>query len=181
MTYIFLANGFEEIEALTVVDMFRRSGIQIKTVSVMESKIVYGAHDIGVEADILLGECDFDRCQMLIIPGGLSGCENLCNHFDFKIALRKYAESGRFIAAICAGPMVLAKSSVLGGYESTIYDGMESELIDAEYIKKNVLVSGNIITARGPAYAADFAAKLITILKDEETAREVRREMLFEV
>ena len=151
MTYIFLANGFEEIEALTTVDMLRRAGIQIKMVSIMREKMVYGSHGIGVEADIIFEECNFENCQMLIVPGGYEGVENICNHFDCKAALRKFAESGRYVAAICAGPMALAKVRILGGHEATIYDGMESELIDAEYVKKNVVVSGNIITGRGPA------------------------------
>ena len=94
--------------------------------------------------------------------------------FDCKAALRKFAESGRYVAAICAGPMALAKARVLGGHEATIYDGMESELIDAEYVKKNVVVSGNIITGRGPAYASDFANELIRILKNDDVASEGR-------
>ena len=80
MTYIFLANGFEEIEALTTVDMLRRAGIQIKMVSLISEKMVYGSHGIGVEADIIFEECDFDNCQMLIVPGGYEGVENICNH-----------------------------------------------------------------------------------------------------
>ena len=79
MTYIFLARGFEEIEALTAVDMMRRAGIQIRTVSLMESKMVYGAHDIGVEADLLFGECDFAHCRMMILPGGYEGTMNMMN------------------------------------------------------------------------------------------------------
>ena len=180
MTYIFLANGFEEIEALTTVDMLRRAGIQIKMVSIMREKMVYGSHGIGVEADIIFEECNFENCQMLIVPGGYEGVENICNHFDCKAALRKFAESGRYVAAICAVPMALAKARILGGHEATIYDGMESELIDAEYVKKNVVVSGNIITGRGPAYASDFASELIRILKNDDVANEVRGDMLFE-
>ena len=153
MTYIFLANGFEEIEALTTVDMLRRAGIQIKMVSIMREKMVYGSHGIGVEADIIFEECNFENCQMLIVPGGYEGVENICNHFDCKAAL---------------------------SHEATIYYGMESELIDAEYVKKNVVVSGNIITGRGPAYASDFASELIRILKNDDVASEVRGDMLFE-
>ena len=183
MTYIFLANGFEEIEALTTVDMLRRAGIQIKMVSIMREKMVYGSHGIGVEADIIFEECNFENCQMLIVPGGYEGVENICNHFDCKAALRKFAESGRYVAAICAGPMALAKAKKCCSNNSSycsIYDGMESELIDAEYVKKNVVVSGNIITGRGPAYASDFASELIRILKNDDVASEVRVDMLFE-
>lgn len=179
MTYIFLANGFEEIEALTTVDMLRRAGIQIKMVSLISEKMVYGSHGIGVEADIIFEECNFDNCQMLIVPGGYEGVENICNHFECRAVLRKFAESGRYVAAICAGPMALAKASILGGHEATIYDGMESELIDAEYVKKNVVVSGNIITGRGPAYASDFATQLIKTIKGDDVASEVRGSMLF--
>lgn len=180
MTYIFLARGFEEIEALTAVDMMRRAGIQIRTVSLMESKMVYGAQDIGVEADLLFGECDFAHCRMMILPGGYEGTMNMMNHREFLMRLKEYAESGGFVAAICAAPMVLARASVLGGHEATIYDGMESELLDASYVKRDVVVSGNVVTARGPGLATEFASKLIEILAGRDALDEVRRGMLIE-
>ena len=92
-----------------------------------------------MEADLLFGECDFAHCRMMILPGGYEGTMNMMNHREFLMRLKEYAESGGFVAAICTAPMVLARASVLGGHEATIYDGMESELLDASYVKRDVV------------------------------------------
>ena len=125
MVYVFLAGGFEEIEALTVFDLLRRADIQVKAVSVMEDKMVYGAHGVGVEADILFKEGLYDKCAMLILPGGMPGTENLCNHRALNEELKEFYASGKPLAAICAAPMVLARAGILKGHRATIYDGME--------------------------------------------------------
>ena len=125
MVYVFLAGGFEEIEALTVIDLLRRADIQVKAVSVMEDKMVYGAHGVGVEADILFKEGLYDKCAMLILPGGMPGTENLCNHRALNEELKEFYASGKPLAAICAAPMVLARAGLLKGHRATIYDGME--------------------------------------------------------
>ncbi len=131
MVYVFLATGFEEVEALTAVDLLRRADIQVKTVSIMEDKLVYGSHGIGVEADILFKEGLYDRCAMLILPGGMPGTINLCNHGELNEELKLFYEAGKPIAAICAAPMVLGRAGLLSGHEATIYDGMEEELAGA--------------------------------------------------
>lgn len=179
MTYLFLANGFEEIEAITCVDILRRADIQVKTVSLMEEKLVYGAHDIPLEADMRFTECDFASARMAILPGGYEGAMNMIRHPDFRTQLKKMEEGGAYLAAICAAPMVLAKASVIGGRECTIYDGMEKELIDAYYVDKDVVVSDRIITGRGPAAAGAFALTLVAILKGEEKRDQIRKEMLY--
>lgn len=180
MIYVFLANGFEEIEALTAVDILRRADIQVKTVSVMEDKLVYGAHGIGVEADILFKEGDYNRCAMLIFPGGMPGTTNLCNHRGLNEELKEFYAAGKPVAAICAAPMVLARAGVLQGHKATIYSGMEEELIGAEVVTdQNVVISGNVITSKGPGTAMDFALKIIEYIKGTQAADEIKAELLY--
>lgn len=103
MVYLFLANGFEEIEALTVVDLLRRAELQVKTVSVMEDRLVYGAHGIGVEADILFDQGDYGRCAMLVLPGGMPGTTNLCNHRVLNEELKKFYQAGKPVGGYLRG------------------------------------------------------------------------------
>lgn len=179
MVYVFLANGFEEIEALTVVDLLRRADIQVKTVSLMEEKTVYGSRGIPVISDILFKDGDYERCAMLVLPGGMPGTTNLCNHKEFNKVLIEYNEMKKPIAAICAAPMVLAKAGIFAGHKATIYAGMENELEGAIATKGNVVVSENLITSKGPGTAMDFALKIISVLADEEKAKEVAEELLY--
>lgn len=179
MVYVFLANGFEEIEALTAVDLLRRADIQVKTVSVMEDKLVYGSHGIGVEADILFKEGLYDKCAMLILPGGMPGTTNLCNHRELNEELKHFYEAGKPIAAICAAPMVLGRAGLLAGHEATIYEGMEAELEGAVKRDEKVVVSRNIITSKGPGTAMDFALSLIAYLKGAESAKAIAAELLY--
>ncbi len=179
MVYVFLAGGFEEIEALTTVDLLRRAEIQVKTVSIMEDKLVYGAHDVGVEADILFKEGLYDRCAMLILPGGMPGTENLCNHRELNEELKDFYAAGKPVAAICAAPMVLGRAGLLEGHTATIYEGMEDELAGAVHSSQKVVVSGNVITSKGPGTAMDFALALIAYLKGDEKAEEIKKELLY--
>ncbi len=179
MVYVFLAGGFEEIEALTTVDLLRRAEIQVKTVSIMEDKLVYGAHGVGVEADILFKEGLYDRCAMLILPGGMPGTENLCNHRELNEELKDFYAAGKPVAAICAAPMVLGRAGLLEGHTATIYEGMEDELAGAVHSSQKVVVSGNVITSKGPGTAMDFALALIAYLKGDEKAEEIKKELLY--
>lgn len=179
MVYVFLAHGFEEIEALTVVDLMRRADIQVKTVSIMEEKIVYGVHGIGVETDILFKEALFDKCGMLVFPGGMPGTTNLCNHKDLIEEVKAFAQTGKPVAAICAAPMVLAKAGLFDGHEATIYPGMEGHLTGAVPAAGNVVKSGNLITSKGPGTAMDFALALISELKGEAAMQEIKDELIY--
>lgn len=179
MVYVFLAHGFEEIEALTAVDLMRRAEMQVKMVSIMEEKLVYGAHGIGVEADILLKEAAFDQCEMLVFPGGMPGTTNLCNHKELIEELKAFAKTGKTVAAICAAPMVLAKAGLYDGHQATIYPGMEDELVGAVPTAGNVVKSGNFITSKGPGTAMDFALALIAERKGEEKAAEIKAELIY--
>lgn len=179
MVYVFFAHGFEEIEALTVVDLLRRADVQVKTVSIMEDKLVYGAHGIGIEADILLRAADFKNCAMLVFPGGMPGTTNLCNHKELIEEVKQFYAAGKTLAAICAAPMVLAKAGLFDGHEATIYPGMEAELTGAVPAAGNVVKSGQLITSKGPGTAMDFALALIEELKGREKAEEIREELIY--
>jgi 4-methyl-5(b-hydroxyethyl)-thiazole monophosphate biosynthesis len=178
MVYLFLADGFEEVEALTVVDVLRRAGVAIKTVSIMKDLTATGAHGVAVIADELFEDVDYVQCEMMILPGGGPGTERLLAHAGLKTALVDFAAAGKRIAAICAAPMVLARHGLLKGKKATVYDGMEKELAGAEYVKEDVVRDGKIVTSRGPGTAMPFAFALAEILAGEEVAAGVRAAML---
>lgn len=178
--YIHLADGFEEVEALTVVDVLRRGGVDAETVSVTGKSVVAGTHGINIEADMLFEDADYDSCRMIVLPGGMPGAENLKNHSGLCEKIKAFANEGRMLAAICAAPMVFADCGVLNGAKATIYPGMESFLGDAVSTEDNVTVSGNIITGAGPAIAMEFALSLLRELEGEEKEKEVAEGLLFD-
>jgi len=180
MIYLMLANGFEEIEAVTVVDLLRRADIQIKTASIMDEKLVYGAHGMALEADIMFKEIDFTTCTMAVLPGGMPGTMNLCNYKPLAEELLELRRKNKPVAAICAAPMVLGRLGILKGKRATIYDGMEDELAGADIIKKqNVVIDGDVITSRGPGTAIEFALAIIGFLKGPDKASEIRSDILY--
>ncbi len=166
MNYIFLDNGFEEIEAITTIDLLRRAEIALTTVSVTGNLLVTGAHQIAVQADALIEKTDFSDAEMLILPGGathLDACKPLCD------LLVKHNEQDKLIAAICAAPSVLGKLGILQGKQATCYPGFEGYLGES-YVGGLVVESKNIITAKGPGLSADFAFCLIEKLASPEVA-----------
>lgn len=179
MVYVFLANGFEEIEALTAVDLMRRASIDVETVSIMDSKVVTGSHGISVQADRLYDDADFDACEMMVLPGGMPGTTNLCEHKALNEKLIEFHSAGKNVAAICAAPMVFGRAGLLQGHEATIYSGMEDELTGAVVKDERVVVSENVITSKGPGTAMDFALKLIELLKDKDAAEKVAKGLLY--
>ncbi len=169
MNYIFLDNGFEEIEAITTIDLLRRANIALTTVSVTGQEWVLGAHNIPVKADTLITNVDCTDAEMLILPGGatkLHECETLCD------LLLKHNEQEKLIAAICAAPSVLGRLGILQGKQATCYPGFE-EYLGESYIDGLVVESKNVITAKGPGLSADFAFCLIEKLADSEMADQV--------
>lgn len=169
MNYIFLDNGFEEIEAITTIDLLRRANIALTTVSITGNELVLGAHHIAVKADALMANVDFSDAEMLILPGGatkLHECPALC---DLLVA---HNEQDKLIAAICAAPSVLGRLGILAGKQATCYPGFESYLGES-YIDGLVVESKNIITAKGPGLSADFAFCIIEKLADSEIADQV--------
>ena len=160
-SFLFLANGFEEIEALTTVDVMRRAGMDVKTVSINADRKATGAHGVIVTADATFNECDFDGAEWLILPGGMPGAENLYNSPTVKSALEFASNKKNLTAAICAAPFILGKLGLLKGKRATCYPGFENCLFEAEVRKEAVVRDGNIITANGPAAALGFALEIL--------------------
>lgn len=177
---LFLADGFEEVEALTVVDYLRRKGIVVDTVSITEDKKVKGAHGVIVISDKLMSEIEeIDFYDGVIIPGGLPGATNLRDSEKVVDIVKRLDENNKLTAAICAGPIVLQKSGIIKDKKITSYPGFEEELKDGNYTEENVVRDGNVITARGPALAVDFAIEIIEYLLGEEKAKELKKDILY--
>lgn len=172
--YLFLINGFEEIEALATVDILRRAAINVATVSLQEDLTVTGAHGIAVTADCLLADID-DGAELFVIPGGTTAFNG---HAAFKNQLMQHANRGKTIAAICAAPMVLGNLGLLRGKKATCYPSFECYLDGAQVQTSAVVVDGNIITARGPACAFDFALQLVEHLAGKAMRQKVAASML---
>lgn len=181
MVYIFLADGFEELEALTVVDVLRRGGCLIKTVSIMGRHMVTGSHGITITANEVFEDINPDDAEMLAMPGGLDGAARLKAHEGLKAALIKFNEEGKKLAAICAAPTVLGAHGILKGRKATVYPGLEDGLIGADPTYANVTMDGNITTGRGPALAMEFALTLLKELKGEEVAKETADGLLYKI
>ncbi len=176
---VFLAEGFEEVEALTVVDYLRRMDIQVDMVSISGEIQVKGAHKIQVKADKIFSQLeDLESYDGLVIPGGLPGATNLRDHEDLIETVKSLNHKGKLIAAICAGPIVLDKAGVLSGRNVTCYPGIEDQLEGINYKVEPVVTDGNIITARGPYYAVHFAIEIVKYLLGEESAEELKGNIL---
>lgn len=169
MNYLFLDNGFEEIEAITTIDLLRRAGIELTTVSITGKEMVLGAHNIVVKADELFDDIDFSGAEMLILPGGPS---HLDQHAGLCELLKVHNEANKLIAAICAAPSVLGRLGILKGKQATCYPGFENALGES-YVGGLVVESKNIITAKGPGLTADFAFCIIEKLAGSDVADDV--------
>lgn len=182
-SYIFLADGVEEVEAVATIDALRRAGMEIATVSITDSPIVTGATSQKLVADTLLSQVDFSDADWLIVPGGVPGAPNL--HADKAVneAIVSHAGNGGRIASICAGPaVVLAPTGVLKGHKATCYPGLEAQLAEggATYVKSPVVIDGNFITSEGPGTTLDFAKAIIAETLGAEKAAEVLSGMLLQ-
>ncbi|MGN0368226.1 MAG: DJ-1 family glyoxalase III [Wujia sp.] len=175
---IFLANGFEEIEALTVVDILRRGGVEVSMVSVTGQLEVTGSHHITVKADCLFD--DMEAAEVLVLPGGIPGTPNLKAHEGLCALLRAHYEAGKMVAAICAAPTVFGALGFLEGRTATCFPGMEDGLAGATHSTQKVVVDGNVVTSRGMGTAMDFGLKLLELLKDEETAKALAHKIVYE-
>ena len=178
MVYVHLAEGFEEIEALTVVDLLRRANIAVETVSISAGTVA-GAHGISVVTDITIDKADYDNCEMIVLPGGMPGSVNLEECDVLQEQIYRFNEQGKFIAAICAAPMILGHKGLLDGKKAVIYDGMESDLGKAIVANDKAVIDGNFVTGKGPGCAIEFALKIISVLKDEKAADMIKSELLY--
>lgn len=169
---IFLADGFEEIEGLTVVDLLRRADIDIEMVSITGCLTIHGAHGIDVSADVLFENADFSATELFVLPGGMPGTLNLKAHEALGELLTAAFKAGKYVAAICAAPIVLGHLGILKGKKATCYPAadLEAQLTGAEHLPVPVVTDGNVITSRGMGTAIEFAAVLIAKLKNQETA-----------
>lgn len=179
MVYIFIADGFEEIEGLTVVDLLRRAGLDIKMVSVTGQKQITGSHNIKVETDELFGESDYSKADMLVLPGGMPGTRHLAGHRGLVTLLKQFHREERNIAAICAAPSVLGMNGILQGKRATCFPGFEDKLEGAVVTGSKTVVDGNIITGKGMGTAIDFSLAVIEKLKGRETADKIAAAILY--
>ena len=163
---ILLADGFEEIEALTPKDVLSRAGFICDLVSIKENNIVRSTHDVCIHADKVISACDdFSEYDMIVLPGGMPGAKFLSESEIVISVVRDFDKHGKYIGAICAAPaLVLSKAGIASGRKVTSYPGMDNYLTDAVYMEDAVVQDKNLITSRGPATAMEFAFKLVEVL-----------------
>jgi len=174
MIYMFLADGFEEVEALCPLDILRRAGLEVTTVGI-DKDMIRGAHGITVQADIPDIMYRDSAPDMIILPGGMPGASNLDSSKTVDAAIRAAARRGAYICAICAAPFVLGKRGLLQGKRAVCYPGFEDQLAGAEVSQDEVVVrDGNVITAKGMGAAFEFGLELVRALKDDGTAEKIK-------
>ena len=178
-TAIFLADGFEEIEALTVVDLLRRAGIEITTASIMGRKEVNGSHKITVLADTLIENIDFNSLDMLILPGGMPGTTNLGNCKLLTEKIKEFDAAGKMLCAICAAPTVLGKLGLLKGKKACCYPGCEVDLDAADVQTSEVTRDGHFITSRGMGTAIPFGLAIIEYFQGAEAAKSMAAKIVY--
>lgn len=177
--YVFLADGFEEIEGLTVVDLLRRAQLDVTTVSIKEERQVMGSHRIPVIADAVFSEMDCSDGDLLVLPGGAVGTENLGKFQPLLELVKSFVSQNKKVAAICAAPTIFAKLGLLEGRRATCYPSMMEELAGAEKTTESVAVDGCITTSRGLGTAIDFSLELIAQLISPEKAKEIAESIVY--
>ena len=178
MIYVFLATGFEECEALGMIDTCRRAGLEVNIVSTTGEFIVRSSHGVGICADTLYEDNDYSNATMLALPGGMPGATNLYAYAPLRELIIEHAKAGKALAAICAAPLVLGRLGLLKGKKATCYPGFEGELAGATPTGKLVEVDGNILTGKGPAAAYFLGYAIIEHFKGYEVAKQVADGML---
>lgn len=179
---VMLAEGFEEVEAITVIDYLRRTGVEAEIISTEKELYVEGAHGIRVAADKLLNQIkDLSGYRGVVIPGGRPGAMSLRENDRVIQIVQELYTSGKLVAAICAGPIVLERAGVLKGKAATCYPGFDKEMKDILMKEELVVKDGNIITSRGPATAVYFALKLVEYLQGEDKMIELKRAILHDL
>lgn len=178
---VFLAEGFETIEALSVVDVCNRAKVLCHACSITENKNVNSAHGTTVLCDKTILDSDLESYDAIVLPGGMPGATNLRDNEKVQALIKKYNEDNKIVAAICAAPIALAKANIIEGKNVTSYPGFKEELGNVNYIEnKTVVVDGNIITSRGPATALVFGLEILKSLGYEKEAKDIRKGMLID-
>jgi len=177
MVYILLGTGFEETEAIAPLDLLRRAGIQTATVGI-NGKIVYGSHGIGIEADLELGQMDLTQLEMIVLPGGLRGVASIRGSDAAMEAVRFAWENGKYTAAICAGPTVLADLGIPDGKNATCFPGCESQMGTAHMVEAPAVIDGKLITGTSAGCAIPFGLALIEALKGPKAAETIAKQIV---
>ena len=175
---IFLATGFEEIEAISTIDVLRRGGVDLNIVSVSGMEYVEGAHGITVKSDSLFFSIDFSDYDLFVLPGGMPGTTNLAKHEGLCELLKNIFEQGKKIGAICAAPSVLGQLGLIEGKLATCYPGFEPELIGANVVNQDVVRDGNLITGRGAGVAMKFALELLKDFLSKDEVLELSKKLV---
>ena len=179
VTYLFLAQGFEEMEAIAVIDVLRRGGVEVRTVSINDQLEVTGAHQVAVRADLSLNELRAEEAECLVFPGGLPGAQHLGECGRLIELMQQHYEKGKWLAAICAAPaLVLSQLETREKLRLTCYPGFEEYLPACEVLADGVVVSGKVITGKGPGFAVKFGLTVLEHLRSAAVAREVAAGML---
>ncbi|NCC98995.1 MAG: DJ-1/PfpI family protein [Bacteroidia bacterium] len=179
MNYLFLATGFEETEAVSVIDVLRRADMPLKTVSITKNLLVDGAHGVTIKADVLFEDINMADADFLILPGGMPGTKNLEAHAGLSLALKKHFNEGKNLAAICAAPSIYGKLGFLRGRKAISYPGFEQYLDGAEIQSTTLVEDGNIITAAGPGVTLAFGLKIVEHAKGANVAASIAKAMIF--
>lgn len=176
---VFMADGCEEIEALTVVDIARRAGIETAMISISGDKEVTSSHKVIFKTDIPAEFMDYDMLDGIVLPGGMPGTKHLAANEYVQKVIADFAKAGKLVAAICAAPSVLGEAGLLEGKTATCYPGFEDKLLGATTSLEPVVVDGNIITSRGMGTAIDFSLAIVAYLVDEEKAEKIREGIIY--
>ena len=178
MNYLFLASGFEEIESIVVIDILRRSNMEITIVSIEKQLEVTGSHHITIKTDVIFENVIFENIEWLILPGGMPGTTNLNKHEKLKEIIKKHYEKGGSIAAICAAPLILGDMNLLQGKSAICYPGYESHLKGALLSEEKIVDAGNIVTAKGAGVTIPFALKIVEKSKGMDKAQEIANKIM---
>lgn len=175
---VHLAEGYEEIEAISIIDVLRRADLNVTIVSISEKLEVVGSHGIKIIVDKLFKEVDYELIDMIILPGGMPGAANLNEHLGLREQILNFNESKKMLAAICAAPLVFGNLGILKNKKATCFPGYENQLHGAIATGENIEVSENIITGKGAGVAIDFALKIVEILKNKKFADDLGKKMI---
>lgn len=179
---IFMAEGCEMIEGLAVVDVVRRTGeMEIITIAIGDIKEVTSSHNVTFLADALISDVNFDELDGIVLPGGMPGTLNLLANETVNAVVRKFAEEGKLVAAICAAPSVLGAAGILEGRHATCHPGFEEKLIGATCLEDAVVIDGHIVTSRGMGTAVDFGLAIVWLMLDDEAVEKVKKAIVYDI
>ncbi|HNW51201.1 MAG TPA: DJ-1/PfpI family protein [Prolixibacteraceae bacterium] len=174
---VHLATGFEEMEVIIPVDIWKRAGFQVQLVSVTGNKVVTGAHAIPIVADLLFEEADYSNADLLFLPGGMPGASNLDAHKGLQKKILEHNQKGKNLAAICAAPLILGHNNLLKSKRATCYPGYEKDLWGAIVTGNSIEIDGNIVTGKGPGVAFEFAMRITEMFIGRDAAMKLAAAM----